>query len=386
MGSSLSSCYASSHESETTIVLPGVETVAIVGGGLAGFICAYYCAKNGKHVEVFERKGQVGAATAYGPAGVTMWKPVKRGLKWSGTVDPLAGGFHGFANYFEGSTWQLLDKDPRRPSLMLAAQQVHAEFVRENPDAQNIMHDDGLMYILDEELFKENQALFKGDPSMVFYTKDEFERSEWFAPMYEGCSYYGVLWSKEEGAIDPHRFVLFLSERVQSMGGKVHVNSTVTRLEEVNYAGKVVVHLPPNTAQSLPFDAAIVSVGAATHPGDLLQASGIQDPVDEIYGVKGYTVTGRMPKGFLKMGVVDAVDTKFIRPWIDNRGQFCIRAGSIADPFDPDEPYAINWDRLDEFRDNQFIQPYSITLGIPVECQHTFAAHGFATASRTPTE
>ncbi|CAK0832828.1 unnamed protein product [Prorocentrum cordatum] len=263
---------------------------------------------------------------------------------------------------------------------------VHAEFVRENPDAQNIMHDDGLMYILDEELFKENQALFKGDPSMVFYTKDEFERSEWFAPMYEGCSYYGVLWSKEEGAIDPHRFVLFLSERVQSMGGKVHVNSTVTRLEEVNYAGKVVVHLPPNTAQSLPFDAAIVSVGAATHPGDLLQASGIQDPVDEIYGVKGYTVTGRMPKGFLKMGVVDAVDTKFIRPWIDNRGQFCIRAGSIADPFDPDEPYAINWDRLDEFRDNQFIQPYSITLGIPVECQHTFAAHGFATASRTPTE
>lgn len=344
--------------------MPGVESVAVVGGGLAGFICAYYCAKKGKYVEVFERKDQVGAATAYGPAGVTMWKPVRRGFKWFGTMDPIAGGLKDFANYFEGSAWQLLDPDPRRPSLMLAARQVHAEFLRENPDAQPIMQDDGLMYILDEELFNENQALFKDDPSMVFYTKEEFERSEWFAPMYDGCSYYGVLWSKEEGAIDPHRFVLFLSERVRSMGGRVHVNSTVARLEEINYTGKVVVHFPPDAvARSLPFDAAIVSVGAARHPSDLLRASGIRDPVDEIYGVKGYTVTGRMPNGFLKMGVVDAVDTKFIRPWIDERGHFCIRAGSVADPFDPDDPSAINWDRLDEFRDNQFIKKVFDSIG-----------------------
>lgn len=368
MGNLLSACReklvtcfgGNKNPAETTVVLPDVKHVAVIGGGLAGLICAYYCAKKGQHVEIFERRDTVGAGTAYGPAGVTMWKPVRRGLKFLGTVDPLAGGLGGLQDYVEGTAWQALDPDPRRPALMLEARKAHAEFLKENPDAKPIMHDEGLMYVLDEELFKENQKLFKDDPSMIFFTKAEFEKSEWFCPLYEGCNYYGILLSKEEGAIDPHRFVQFLAKKVESMGGKIYVNTTVSRLDEIDTLGKVVVHPSVSTTK---FDAAIVSVGAARHPGDLLEASGIEDPVDEIYGVKGYTVTGRMPPGFLKTGFVDAVDTKFIRPWTDKDGNFCIRAGSIADPFDKADPLAINWDRLDEFKNNQFMKKVFDSVG-----------------------
>jgi len=60
------------------------------------------------------------------------------------------------------------------------------------------------------------------------------------------------------------------------------------------------------------------------------------------------------PNNFLKMGFVDAVDTKFIRPFTDSKGNFCIRAGGMADPYDENNPLEIKWDRLEEFKKNQF--------------------------------
>lgn len=63
-----------------------------------------------------------------------------------------------------------------------------------------------------------------------------------------------------------------------------------------------------------------------------------------------------MPANFAKMGFVDAEDTKFIRPWVDFKGNFCIRAGSIADPYDEDKPLEIKWDRMEEFKQNQFVK------------------------------
>lgn len=341
-------------DSETRIVLPNVKDVAIIGGGLAGLISGYYLAKAGKRVEIFEKDKTVGAGTSYGPAGVTMWKPVKRGLNF-GASDISAGGAQGLIKFAEGMAWQLLDPDPRRPTLMNEARHAHTQFLKDNPDADPIMHNDGLMYILDEKLFKENKKLFAGDSTMKFYTKSEFEKSEWFCPMYQGCNYYGILLSKEEGAIDPHRFIKFLAEKVQTMGGKVNVGSPVARMDENASLGKVLISIEGYDAVRQ-FDAAIVSVGAKNHPGDLMDKSGIKDSVKEIYGVKGYTVTGRMPAGFLKMGVVDAVDTKFIRPWTDGAGNYCVRAGSIADPFDPKNPLKIEWDRMDEFKNNQFLK------------------------------
>lgn len=355
-------CCTSAPAPETTAKLPNAKEVAVIGGGIAGLISAYYLAKKGKKVQVFERNGRVGAETSFGPAGVTMWKQVERHVKFFGNVAPTAGGPVGALDFVEGALWQLLDPDPRRPTLMLEARKAHTKFLQEHPDAQPIFHDQGLLYILDEDLFEKNKKKFAGDKSMVFYTKAEFEKSDGYSPMFDGTSYHGILWSKEEGAIDPHRFVTYLAKKVESMGGKVHVNSSVARLEEDAKKTKVMVHVKATdpsdvcapTAQQ--FDAAVVTVGVASHPGNLLKESSINDPVDEIYGVKGYSVTGRMPNGWLKMGVVDAVDTKFIRPWLDKEGHFCVRCGGNADAYDKDNPLEIKWDRLDELKDNQFFK------------------------------
>lgn len=86
--------------------------------------------------------------------------------------------------------------------------------------------------------------------------------------------------------------------------------------------------------------------------GKFLDNSGFKDTIDEIFGVKGYSITGRMEKDSLRRGLVDASDTKFFRPFYDKNGEFCIRAGGIADGFDPDDPLKINWERMEEFKKN----------------------------------
>lgn len=279
-----------------------------------------------------------------------MWKQVERSRKFFGAVDLTAGDLKGAAAYVEGMAWQLLDPDPRRPTIMLKARDAYAQFLKSNPEAATFIHDEGLLYVLDKDLFNKNKKKFAKDPSMAFFTKAEFEKSHLYAPMFDGCTYHGVLLSKEEGAVDPHRLVNFMGKLVRSMGGKIHLNTRVERLSE----GDAGVTLFATGREHSVHHACVLAVGATVHPGKLLQASGYGDSVPEIYGIKGYSVTARMPANFVKMGVVDAVDTTFIRPFTDRQGNFCVRAGGIADPFDEDRPLEIKWDRLELFQKNQF--------------------------------
>lgn len=57
--------------------------------------------------------------------------------------------------------------------------------------------------MLNEEYFNKNKKAFKNDPSMVFYTKEEFQKSDIYDTFFDRANYYGILLSKEEGYVDP---------------------------------------------------------------------------------------------------------------------------------------------------------------------------------------
>jgi len=325
-----------------------VDSVAVIGGGIAGVTAAYYLAKKGLKVTIFEKESGVGQMTSYGPAGVTMWKNVKKAFDFDGTVSLADGGVEGSARLAEGSAWMIFGNDPERGDMMLQARLTFEKFLGLNPDAKVSCDDGGLLYMLDEKYYAKNLELFKDDPTFVFYSKAEFEKSDIYDKIFDGAEYYGIIHSKEECYVDPARMTKFIAKAVVSMGGDLSVSSEVTSITE--RGGCVSLRLKDNAAE-VEFGACVVALGA--FPGPLLKASGLDDGVDEIYGLKGYSITGRMPEGCLRRGVVDCMDVKFFRPYVDAKGNFCVRAGGCADAYDDEDPLRVVDSRMGEFKKNQ---------------------------------
>ena len=70
--------------------------VAVVGAGIAGVTAAYFLAKKGFEVTVFEKERYPAMRTSYANGGQisvsnsevwTTWKNVKKGVKWMFTKD-----------------------------------------------------------------------------------------------------------------------------------------------------------------------------------------------------------------------------------------------------------------------------------------------------------
>jgi len=300
---------------------------------------------------VYEKNKSVGNETSYGPAAVTMWKSVSKAFDFDGTIDISAAGLSDALRYVEGSAWTILTKDPNRGDMMSNARKEYDKFMEDHPEGNAIMNQNGLIYMLDKNYFEKNKKTFANDASMEFYTKAEFEQQkEIYEPLFDGADYYGVILSKEEGYVDPQRTVALLAKKIQEMGGVVKTGITVDRITEDGKGVRLVVEGSTEPT----YDACVVALGA--FPGEFVKASGFDDGVSEIFGIKGYSVTGRMPVGTLRRGVVDGCDTKFIRPYVDKNGTYCVRFGGIADPYDDDDPYKINWDRMEEFAKNDLVK------------------------------
>mmetsp|Transcript_18536 Transcript_18536/g.27115 ORF Transcript_18536/g.27115 Transcript_18536/m.27115 type:complete len:339 (+) Transcript_18536:496-1512(+) len=250
---------------------------------------------------------------------------------------------------------------------MLEARKTYNKFMEENPEGAAIFNPDGLLYLLDKKHFEKNKTKFAGDASMEFYTKAEFEQQkELYEPLFDGADYHGVLLSKEEGYVDPQRTVALLAQKVKEMGGVVKTGTAVEKITEGDNGVKLTVE---GSTEPM-YDACVVALGA--FPGNFVKASGFKDDVSEIFGIKGYSVTGRMPEGTLKRGVVDGRDTKFIRPFVDKNGTYCVRFGGIADPFDEDDPYKINWDRMEEFAKNDLVNKMFEDNQLPIDKKLSF--------------
>ena len=267
-----------------------MKKVAVIGAGIAGLTTAYYLAREGYSVSVYEAERYPAMKTSFANGGQvsvsnsevwTTWSNVKKGIKWMFKKDaPLL-----IRPRLDWAQWKWMTKflwntvkgeyarnTAETIRLGIKARSLYAEIIRE----EGLKFDQSACGIL--HFYKDTQYLENAESVKELYNANGCEW-DMLTPLQTVSmdpalgsvkDVVGGAWTKSDSVGDIHKFC-YEMERVlkDKYGVEFHYDWKINHIEEVSF-----------------YDAVVVANGV----GSEKLANSVGDSLG-IYPVKGYSIT-----------------------------------------------------------------------------------------------
>ena len=266
------------------------KNVAVIGAGIIGITTAYYLAKQGHKVTVYEQEPYPAMRTSFANGGQvsvsnsevwTTWSNVKKGIKWIFKKDaPLL-----IRPRLDFKQWKWIAKflyhtikgDYKKNTaetirMGLEARKLYAEIKLEEKLSFDQSPSGILHFYKDEQYFdaaKQAQNIYRSngcewDILTARHTK-ELDRT-----LANVSGIVGGAWTLSDWTGDIHKFCIELAKVLEKKYGVVfNYNWKINHIEEVSF-----------------YDAVVISNGV----GSTRLAKTVGDTID-VYPVKGYSIT-----------------------------------------------------------------------------------------------
>jgi D-amino-acid dehydrogenase len=264
--------------------------IAVVGAGITGITTAYYLARSGHEVVVFDQEPHAAMRTSFANGGQVSvsnsevwntWSNVKKGMKWMFRKDaPLLirprlswSQWRWMAKFLYNTARGVYAKNTAKTIRMgLAARTLYEEIQQE----EGIKFDASKCGIL--HYYKDQQYFDAAKQAKHIYNENGLDwdilnslQTTSMDPALEGLdNVVGGAWTKTDWTGDIHKFCHELAKVLQNKYGvKFHYNWQIKHVEELSW-----------------YDAAVIANGV----GSTALAKTAGDSID-VYPVKGYSIT-----------------------------------------------------------------------------------------------
>lgn len=317
-----------------------MKNVAVIGAGIAGVTTAYYLAKKGYKVTVYEQEPHPAMRTSFANGGQvsvsnsevwTTWSNVKKGIKWLLKKDaPLLIRprldykqwkwiikflYNTITNQYEKNTSETIKMGLE--SSKLYKEIIHAENLLFDQSPSGILH-----FYKDEKYFeaaKEAQSIYrKNGCEWDILTPEDTKALDNTLSHVQGI--VGGAWTSSDWTGDIHKFCIELEKVLVKK-----YNVVFTYDWKINHIKEVLF-----------YDAVVISNGV----GSTALASTVGDTID-VYPVKGYSITiNNVDKKHLPLVSLLDDQTKIVTSSLGNRFRVAGTAEIIG------ENYDIRYDRI----------------------------------------
>lgn len=264
--------------------------IAVVGAGITGITTAYYLARSGHEVVVFDQEPHAAMRTSFANGGQVSvsnsevwntWGNVRKGIKWMFKKDaPLLirprlswAQWKWMAKFLYNTARGAYAKNTAKTIRMgLAARTLYEEIQQE----EGIEFDQSYCGIL--HYYKDEQYFDAAKQAKQIYNENGLDwdiltslQTTSMDPALGGLdNVVGGAWTKTDWTGDIHKFCHELAKVLQTKYGvKFHYNWQIKHVEELSW-----------------YDAAVISNGV----GSTALAKTAGDSID-VYPVKGYSIT-----------------------------------------------------------------------------------------------
>lgn len=295
------------------------KSVAVIGAGIAGLTSAYYLAREGYNVTVYEAERYPAMKTSFANGGQvsvsnsevwTTWSNVKKGIKWMFKKDaPLLirprldwAQWKWMAKFLWHTANGAYHKNTKSTiELGLKARKLYEE-IRQEEGIYFDRSDSGILHFYRDlkyfEAAKKSKEIYNdnGVEWDILTTTQTYSMDTALGDM---PVMIGGAWTKSDFTGDIHKFCYELAEILKNKYGVVfHYDWKINHLEEVSF-----------------YDAVVVANGV----GSEKLANSVGDSLD-IYPVKGYSITINNvdPKHLPRVSLLDD-QAKIVTSTLGNR-------------------------------------------------------------------
>lgn len=271
-----------------------MKKVAVIGAGITGVTTAYYLAKAGYSVTVYEQERYSAMKTSFANGGQisvsnsevwTTWSNVKKGFKWMFTKGaPLL-----IRPRLDWAQWKwviqflfyTLRGDYRSNTastikMGLESRELYAEIIKEE-GIQFDQSESGILHFYKDQAYWENAQEVKelyNTNGLDWDLLTPMQVKTMFPGVESISDVIGGAWTRSDWTGDIHKFCYELTEVLKSKYNvEFKFNSSVTEKYGIRYLAEL-------------FDAVVIAAGV----GSVKLASQINDNLP-VYPVKGYSIT-----------------------------------------------------------------------------------------------
>jgi D-amino-acid dehydrogenase len=267
-----------------------MKKVAVIGAGITGICTAYYLARAGYQVTVYEQESYPAMRTSFANGGQisvsnsevwNTWSNVKKGIKWMFTKDApllirprLDWAQWKWMTKFLYNTVKGVYKDNTATTIRmgLAARELYEEIQKEEGIEFDASKCGILHYYKDKKYFdaaKEAKQIYN-DNGLDWDILTTTQTVSMDPALFNLNNVIGGAWTKSDWTGDIHKFCYELAKVLRNKYSVIFCyNWQIKHIEEVSY-----------------YDAVVISNGV----GSTALAKTVGDSID-VYPVKGYSIT-----------------------------------------------------------------------------------------------
>jgi len=270
-----------------------MKQVAVIGAGITGITTAYYLARAGHQVTVYEQEPHPAMRTSYANGGQvsvsnsevwTTWNNVKKGIGWMFKKDaPLLirprldlKQWRWIAKFLYATATNQYEKNTSATIKMgLESRELYKEIIREEMLSFDQSPSGILHFYKDEKYFesaKRAQDIYRNN-GCEWDIVDAQQVKELESKLANVDNIIGGAWTSSDWTGDIHKFCIELEHVLKNKYNVNFIYNSVTTKDTMQYL--------VNMYDAVVVSAGVGSVGIAKTVGDTL----------DIYPVKGYSIT-----------------------------------------------------------------------------------------------